>query len=78
MEVFVDGVQIYKNWNLATAYTADTPYFKLGIYDGPHLANFGTKSARFRNLKRYSGNGGYSDVLDSGVPLPPPNKLGVL
>lgn len=76
MEAFVDGVQIYKSPPRGTAYNLDTPYFKLGIYDGPHLANFGTKSARFRNLKRYSGNGGYADILGK-PPAPQKRKIGV-
>lgn len=63
MEVFVDGIQIYKKWNYGTAYNADAPYFKLGIYDGPHLLGFGTKSARFRNMKRWSGPAALSAFL---------------
>lgn len=78
LEAFVDGVQVYKNWFRGTGYATDTPYFKLGLYDGPHLANFGTKSARFRNLKRYHGVGGYGEVLPTGTPLPKPRLVGVL
>ena len=75
LEAFVDGEQVFKNWFLGTGYATDTPYFKLGLYDGPHAANFGTKAARFRNLKRYHGVGGYEEVLGV-VPLPPKRLVG--
>lgn len=74
LEVYVDGRQIYKNWGRPTAYVGDAPYFKLGIYDGPHNADFGTKSARFRNLKRYSGVGGYAETIGT-VPYPRINTV---
>jgi len=69
LQAFVGGVQVYQNWQRGTSYTADAPYFKLGIYDGPHNADFGTKSARFRNLRRYSGATAYGEFL-SAPPLP--------
>jgi len=77
LQAFVDGVQVYYNWQRGTNYNADAPYFKLGIYDGPHLANFGTKSARFRNVRRYTGVDAYSLFLGN-VPLPPKRMVGVL
>jgi len=72
IEVYVDGKKIYGAFNLATCYNSDAPYFKLGIYDGPHLANFGTKSAYFRNLKRWTGNSSFGDMM--GEP-PKPLKI---
>ncbi len=77
LQVFVDGVQVYQNWQRGTSYNADAPYFKLGIYDGPHNADFGTKSARFRNVRRYTGVDAYSLFLGN-VPLPPKRLVGVL
>ena len=70
IEAFVDGIQVCKRANIKTAYTGDAPYFKLGIYDAPHLANFGTKAARFRNLIRASGSDGYTALMN-GVPTGP-------
>jgi len=77
LEAFVDGEQVFKRWGFGTGYATDTPYFKVGLYDGPHAANFGTKAARFRNLKRYHGVGGYNEVLGT-PPLPPKRLVGVL
>jgi hypothetical protein len=74
LQAFVDGVQVYQNWQRGTSYNADVPYFKLGLYDGPHNADFGTKSARFRNVKRYTSPNGYSDFLNN-VPLPPKHLI---
>lgn len=76
LQAFVDGVQVYQRWNRATSYNADSPYLKLGIYDGPHNADFGTKSARFRNVRRYSGIEAYSEFLDA-PPLPIKRLVGV-
>ena len=76
LQAFVDGVQVYQNWGRGTSYNADAPYFKLGIYDGPHNADFGTKSARFRNVRRYSGVTAYSEFLDA-PPLPIKRLVGV-
>lgn len=56
IQLVVNGKQMYQNWQLGTAYTGDAPYFKLGVYDAPHAADFGTKTIRHRNLKRYSGS----------------------
>lgn len=77
LEAFVDGEQVFKRWGFGTGYETDTPYFKIGMYDGPHAADFGTKSVRFRNLKRYHGVGGYNEVLGT-PPLPPKRLVGVL
>jgi len=76
LQAFVDGVQVYQNWQRGTSYNADAPYFKLGIYDGPHNADFGTKSARFRNVRRYTGVDAYSLFLGQ-PPLPPRRLVGV-
>jgi hypothetical protein len=76
LQVFVDGVQVYQNWQRGTSYNGDGPYFKLGIYDGPHNADFGTKSARFRNVRRYTGIGAYSEFL-AQPPLPLQRMVGV-
>ena len=67
-EVFVDRVQRFRQWNVATAYD-DTvgPYFKLGIYNTSG-GNSEDKVAYFRNLKRWSGNDGYQAVV-GGVPV---------
>ena len=66
-EVFVNRVPVYRRWNVATAYDDVTgPYFKLGIYNTSGGLS-GDKYAYFRNLKRWSGNNGYQDVL-GGVP----------
>jgi len=77
LQAFVDGVQVYQAWGRGTAYNADAPYLKIGIYDGPHAANFGTKSARFRNVRRYTGVDAYSLFLGQ-PPLPPKRMVGVL
>jgi hypothetical protein len=63
LEAFLDGRQIYKTTGRGTAYVDDLPYAKVGIYDAPHAADFGTKAIRYRNLKRWSGSGPYSTVL---------------
>lgn len=76
LQAFVDGVQVYQAWNRGTSYNGDGPYFKLGIYDGPHNADFGTKSARFRNVRRYAGLGAYSEFL-AVPPLPPQRMVSV-
>ena len=75
LQAFVDGVQVYQNWQRGTSYNADAPYFKLGIYDGPHNADFGTKSARFRNVRRYSGQNAYNEFL-AEPPQPPQRMVG--
>lgn len=77
IEAFVDGVQVHKRANVKTAYTADAPYFKMGVYDGPHLEDFGTKAAYFRNLKRYSGSAGYAELLND-APRTPNNFVGAM
>jgi len=76
IEFFCDGIQYVKITGIGTCYNADVPYLKIGIYDGPHLANFGTKSARFRNVRRYTGVDAYSLFLGQ-PPLPPRRLVGV-
>lgn len=63
LEFFIDGKQYVKVSNRGTSYNADAPYFKVGIYDGPHAANFGTKSVRIRNIKVWSGVGSWEETL---------------
>lgn len=65
LEFYQDRKPVAKIFNRGTAYNLDTPYFKMGVYDGPHNADFGTKAAYFRNLKIYSGNDGYTTVMGS-------------
>lgn len=76
LEATLNGRQVFKENNIHTAYASDAPYFKLGVYDGPHLADFGRKTARFQNVRRYSGFAGYSDILlPPGVPQPMPRRV---
>jgi len=63
LEFFIDGKQYVKISNRGTSYNGDAPYFKVGIYDGPHAANFGTKSVRIRNIKVWSGIGSWEETL---------------
>jgi len=63
LEFFIDGKQYVKISNRGTSYNGDAPYFKIGIYDGPHTANFGTKSVRIRNIKVWSGVGSWEETL---------------
>jgi len=72
MAAFCDGKQVYSGWSKATCYTSDAPYFKIGIYDAAHLANFGTKSVYIRNLKKYLGGASFNEIL---LGLPRPNKI---
>ena len=67
-DVYVDGVPVYRQWNVATAYDdVIQPYFKLGIYNTSG-GNCGDKYAYFRNLKRWTGNDGYQAVMGN-VPM---------
>jgi len=63
VEFFIDGKQYAKISNRGTSYNADAPYFKIGIYDGPHNADFGTKSVRIRNVKVWSGVGSWEETI---------------
>jgi len=71
-EFFIDRVPLFRQFNVATHYVdAVGPYLKIGVYDFYHLGGFGTQSARFRNVKVWSGNDGYQTVM-GGPPLPKP------
>lgn len=70
LEVFIDRVPVLRQYNRATGYTADQPYLKVGVYDTFHSASFGTRLARYRNLKIYRGISSYGEVL-GGRPLLP-------
>lgn len=63
IEFFMDGKQYVKVSNRGTSYNGDAPYFKIGIYDGPHNADFGTKSVRIRNVKVWAGVGSWEETL---------------
>ncbi len=67
-EVFCDRVPICREWNVPTSYS-DTaaPYFKLGLYITNNGNLAGDKVLYIRNLKRWSGNDGYTTVM-GGVP----------
>lgn len=70
-ELYIDGVPVLKQWNIATHYDDVTgPYLKIGAYDF-----FGTLSgevtAYHANVKVWSGNDGWVDILGS-LPVSPP------
>jgi hypothetical protein len=69
LDFYIDGVCVYRLATRGTAYNLDAPYFKCGVYDGPHLEDFGTKACYVRNVSKYTGNlDGYATVLGQ-VPL---------
>lgn len=74
-ELFVDGYPMFKQYNLANAYTfAVGGYLKLGIYNFGATENWGTKIAYFRDVSVWSGNDGYQTVMGT-VPLAPVSLL---
>jgi hypothetical protein len=74
LEVFVNNISVHRRFDQGTAYNADTPYFKLGVYDATHNLGFGTKTAYFRNLKLYRGVESYSVAMGRG-PKPRPRMI---
>ncbi len=74
IEVYLDGVPIFRQYNRGTAYTGDKPYLKMGCYDTFHTAAFGTRRAYYRNLEIWRGTASYSTVLrnDGGRPAVSP------
>lgn len=75
LEVYINYISVHRRFNQGTAYNADTPYFKLGAYDAPHLLGFGTKIAYYRNLKMYKGLESHSVTLGR-APKPRRNRIG--
>jgi len=75
LEVFINNISVHRRFDQGSAYNADAPYFKLGVYDAAHNLGFGTKTAYFRNLKMYRGVESYSVALGRG-PKPRPRMVG--
>ena len=65
-ELFIDGVPVFRQFNVPTHYIDVVgPYFKLGLYNHGHVAGFGTRTARYRNVGIWTGNDGYSTVMET-------------
>lgn len=77
IELIVDNVNVWNTSSIGTAYTADAPYWKLGVYDAAHLNNFGnSRRAYFKNLNIYQGNDSYETILGTGnIPIPIPISI---
>jgi len=76
IELFIDRTPVYKRFGIATHYIdANGPYLKLGVYDYYHVGSFLEKTAYFRNLRIWSGNDGYQQVMGG---LPESKKLMVM
>ncbi len=67
-ELFINKTPVYKQFGIATHYTdINGPYLKLGVYDYYHVGSFLEKTAYFRNVRVWTGNDGYQQVM-GGVP----------
>lgn len=74
-EVFLDGAPIVRQWGIQTTYPTSTGhYFKIGPYDGDHLAAFEEATLRIRNVAVWTGNDGYQAVMGE-VPIIPQRRI---
>lgn len=69
LSVFVNRVALVKRLRIGTAYNADAPYLKLGVYNGQSLTGYGERSALYRNVRVRSFDSFVSAL--GGVPLCP-------
>lgn len=70
-EFFINRVPIFREYGVPTEYdNVLGPYLKIGLYDGYHWGDFGTKTAYFSDVKIWTGNDGYGTVM-GGVPVSP-------
>lgn len=69
MDLIYDQQMLLRIFRRGTAYTADTPYPKLGMYDINHTNQFGNyRSIYFKNMNLWTGTGySYTDVLGTGI-----------
>lgn len=68
MEFYLDRRPVFKEIINGTAYNADAPYLKLGVYNGPHLTGYTKRQAMYRNVRTFSSGDSLYDVL-GGPPL---------
>lgn len=62
---------IFREYGVPTEYdNVLGPYLKIGLYDGYHWGDFGTKTAYFSDVKIWTGNDGYGTIM-GGVPVSP-------
>lgn len=66
LDVVMDGYMVARRINIGTAYTDVVgPYFKLGVYDYSHNGGFGERTGFFRNVKIWSGQEKWTNVIGS-------------
>lgn len=71
-ELFIDGVPVFRQYNLVTNYTdVAAPFLKIGIYNGLLApAGWGVRTAYYSDMRVWRGSATYEQ--GAGRPLVPP------